>query len=209
MSPAEFGASRSFSAAGESRLDRELAAEGQIDLTPVDLDGDGRDELLVRSLGRLRALRADLTELWSTLTAEPPRDILRASAGWPATVILHDGLGLDGITGKPIWSIGQPHGVLAASDGKTLSRSLEVLESTTICRMPVPPTAPPIYAPAQGVPARATSPRDDPRWARRLPWVAPVEPATHPLVHLAFATTLVNVCIPWSILWLARAAGAS
>ena len=45
--------------------------------------------------------------------------------------------------------------------------------------------------------------RDDPRWQRPLPWVGPVEPYANPLVQLAMGATLINVCIPLAILWLA------
>ena len=56
---------------------------------------------------------------------------------------------------------------------------------------------------AQGVPARPASSRDDPRWERPLPWVGPVEPYADPLVQVTVAATLINVCIPVAILWLA------
>ncbi len=190
-------------AAGKSRSSCEMSAEGRIDLAAADLDGDGRDELLVRGSGRLRALRADLTELWSMVDDEPTREILPASSGGPATVVLNRGLGLDGKTGTPIWSVGKATAILPAADGRSLPRALEGPEGSTVCRMPLPMTAQGTYAPALGVPARPASPRDDPRWERRLPWAAPVEPFANPVVQLAFVATLLNICIPWSILWLA------
>ena len=59
------------------------------------------------------------------------------------------------------------------------------------------------YRPAQGVPAKPASLRDDPRGQRPLPWVRPVEPYADPLAQVAVAATLINVCIPVVILWLA------
>jgi hypothetical protein len=56
---------------------------------------------------------------------------------------------------------------------------------------------------AQGLPAKPTRFRADPRWDRPLPWVRSDEPYADPLVQVAMAATLINVCIPLAILWLA------
>jgi hypothetical protein len=77
------------------------------------------------------------------------------------------------------------------------------LDGTTVCRAAMPISADGAYRAAQGVPATAASLRDDPRWERPLPWGRPVEPFADPLVQVATAATLVNVCIPLAILWLA------
>ena len=55
----------------------------------ADLDGDGRDELLFHERGRLRACRGDLKEQWSWSTRETIREVMAASAGQPANVILN------------------------------------------------------------------------------------------------------------------------
>ena len=203
VSAVEFGASRSSTPLVKAVLPANCLRRVKLNSPPLISTATAEMSCSFAASGRLRALRADLTELWSTLNAEPQRDILPAVAGRSATVILHSGLGLDGKTGKPIWSVGQPRAILAASGNKSLPRAVtaRTARQSAACpfrRLPRQLTLRPRASPADPI-----SPRDDPRWARRLPWVAPVEPATHPFVHLAFAATLVNVCIPWSILWLA------
>ena len=93
-------------------------------LLNVDLDGDGRDELLFHDGGRLRACRGDLKEQWSRPTRETIREVIPASTGRPATVVLNPSLGLDGATGRPIWSGGPARSILRASDDNSLPRVL-------------------------------------------------------------------------------------
>ena len=76
-------------------------------------------------------------------------------------------------------------------------------DGATVCRMAMPITAEGTYLPAQGLAARPAASRDDPRRERPLPWVGPVEPYADPLVQITVAATLINVCIPVAILWLA------
>ena len=169
----------------------------------VDLDGDGRDELLFHDGDSLRACHGDLEERWSRPTRETIREIIPASTGRPATVVLNPSLGLDGATGRPVWSIGAARSILRASDGKSLPRGLTGPDGTTVCRVAMPISVEGTYRPAQGLPAKPASLRDDPRWERPLPWVRPVEPYADPLAQVAVAATLINVCIPVVILWLA------
>ncbi len=58
-------------------------------------------------------------------------------------------------------------------------------------------------SPRPGMPAKPAALRNDPRWERPLPWVGPVEPFANPMVQVAMAATLINVCLPLAILWLA------
>ncbi len=118
-------------------------------------------------------------------------------------MVLNPSLGLDGATGRPLWSIGPARSILRASDGKSLPRVLTGPDGATVCRVAMPISAEGTYRPAQGVPAKPASLRDDPRWERPLPWVRPVEPYADPLVQAGDGRDLINVCIPVAILWLA------
>ena len=157
-----------------SRRDLESISVPTLPRMNVDLDGDGRDELLFHAGGSLRASRGDLEEQWSWPTRETIREIIPASPGRPATVVLNPLLGLDGATGRPIWSGGPARSILRAGDDKPLPRVLTVRDGTTVCRVAMPISAGGnLSSSAQGRtgsrPASLTG--DDPRLERPLPWV--------------------------------------
>ncbi len=89
----------------------------------------------------LHACRGDLEEQWSRPTRETIREIIPASTGRPATVVLNPSLGLDGATGRPLWSIGAVRSISRASDGKSLPRVLTGPDGTTVCRAAMPISA--------------------------------------------------------------------
>jgi hypothetical protein len=182
---------------------RDLKSAELPTLLDVDLDGDGRDEQLVHGADRLCALQPDLTERWSWPSGQPIRKILPVAAGRPAMVVLGNSVCLDGATGSPRWSIGPSHLILNADDGKSPPRALFGPEGTTVCREALPVTPNGMHTPAQGSAARPAVFGDDPRWRRPLPWAVPIEPYLHPVILLAMCATLVNICIPGAILWLA------
>ena len=190
-------------AQGYERVGRDLQSGSVPTLLNVDLDGDGRDELLFHDGGHLRACRADLKEQWSWPTRDTIREVIPPASGRPATVVLSPSLGLDGATGRPIWAGGPARSILRASNDKSLPRVLTGPDEATVCRVAMPSSVEETYRAAQGVPAKPAALRDDPRWERPLPWVRPAEPYADPLVQMALGATLVNVCIPVGILWLA------
>jgi hypothetical protein len=190
-------------ARGQERVRRDLTSVSLPTFISADVDGNGRDELLFHDAGRLRACRGDLSELWSRPTRETIREVLPAVSGRAATVVLNPSLGLYGATGRPMWLIGSARSILRAGDDRSLPRALTGPDGTTVCREAMLTTAEGTYSPGQGLAAKPAAFRDDPRWQRPLPWVGPVEPHAHPLVQLAMGATLINVCIPLAILWLA------
>ena len=188
---------------GHERIGRDLESGSVPTLLNVDLDGDGREELMFHDGGLLRACRGDLKEQWSWPTHETIREVVPASAGRPATLVLNPSLGLDGATGRPIWSGGPARSILRAGNEKDLPRVLSGPDEATVCRVAMPISSEETYRAAQGVPAKPAVFGGDPRWERPLPWVRPFEPYADPLFQLATAATLINVCIPAAILWLA------
>jgi serine/threonine protein kinase len=188
---------------GRERIRRDLEPVCVATLRSVDLDGDGRDELLFHDGGRLRACRGNLTEQWSWPTRDTIHEVIPASAGRPATGVVNPSLALDGATGRPVWSGGPARSILRSSDDHKLPRMLTGPDGSTVCRVAMPISIEGTFRAPQGMPAKPAALRDDPRWERPLPWVRPVEPYADPLVQAALAATLINVCIPLAILRLA------
>jgi hypothetical protein len=118
-------------------------------------------------------------------------------------VVINPSLGIDGATGRRIWTLGSARSILKTSDGSNSPRALAGPDGTTICRVAMPTSADGRYRVAPGVTSRPPTLDVDPRRERRLPWFRPVEPYADPSVQVALAATLINICIPLAILWLA------
>ena len=151
----------------------------------------------------MRACRRDLSELWSLPTREAVRELLPGAQGRAATVVINPSLGIDGATGRPIWTLGSARAILKTSDGSNLARALAGPDGTTICRVAMPTSADGRYRVTPGVTARPPTLDDDPRRERRLPWVLPNRIYSERLIQAAIVAPLVNVCIPVMVLWLA------
>src|SRR5262249_47109143 len=154
---------------GRERAGREPATKRGTIAGCADLDGDGRDELLVQDDDRLSACRGDLAELWSRPNRERVERVVPSHSGRPATVILESMLALDGAKGHTLWKGRAGRAIDAGSSSKS-SRVLTVDHDATICTLVLPTTPEGGFEPTQGALAPPGLDRNDPRWTRPLPW---------------------------------------
>jgi outer membrane protein assembly factor BamB len=181
-----------------------------------DLDGDGRDELVVLTNDRLQVLAGDLTAVrWEWPLPDVACDVLDvfpAGADGAATLVVRAGdrvVGLSGRDGRLLWSCsgsGRPVAVLPAGIGELPSVVFDLGDQATVCRRAQPVADPNA---ARGFIAYTPPEIDDARSVRPLPWNAIVErPALVPSspwgIALTFAVLAAAVIvIP---LWLWRQA---
>ncbi len=180
----------------------------------IDLDGDGRDELLVWHNSRLQAWGSDLKDRWS-IPAEG-WSILRflpASPSRSSTLVLPPAIALDGISGQVRWTY-KPSPLRSRRAGDLLdpgdSARMPRLISTrmplaeTICRHALPALPPGDYAPPEGARPQPMLAHDDPRWTRPLPWTILIDPqSARTGLFAVVGLALLNVVLPLGILRLA------
>jgi outer membrane protein assembly factor BamB len=198
---------------GKERAHRDVSGDQASMLKAADLNGDGRDELLVWYGDRLHACGPDLKDLWS----RPHRNIsvtqiLSSSPGRAAEIIIPEVWALDGSTGLPRWTglpplFYRPEQFSPKLLDPGVSDRLPLLIANglgaTVCRVALPTNAEGKIAPPRGRLARPRDIPDDPRWTRSLPWLAWLEGVAGPWGFLAAAAlALVNVVIPLSFLRL-------
>jgi hypothetical protein len=179
-------------------------------LKAADLDGDGRDELLVRYGEKLWALDRKLNEIWSRPNPSATVDhVLPGASGQPGKVIVPWALALDGATGQARWTGQNPLVYWPDQFGPKLldpgDSSLPLLIGNglgaTVCRVALPTTDHGTIAPAQGSHVQPGRIPDDPRWTRSLPWVAWLAGPLGPWGFLAAAGLAgINVVLPLLIL---------
>jgi outer membrane protein assembly factor BamB len=200
---------------GRERLHRELPRDQRehFSQSVIDLDGDGRDELLFRQDGRYRALGPGLEELWSF--SDPSQGIaswIPAYGGRPAEVVLPSGVALDGKSGRPVWLTPREVVWLASpgtllDPGDSTRRPLLVYNPTssmTIARSAMATTPAGVPSSPVGDPVPAGRADGDPRWTRPLPWTGLVLFTIGPKGFLAFVgLALINVAVPLALLGLA------
>jgi hypothetical protein len=178
----------------------------------MDLDGDGRDEIVVWYDNRVHAWSRDFKELWSLPAPRgwPITRYLPSAAGRPCTLVLSETRAVDGMSGRARWIHKRdetaPAGLTLLDPGDGARRPLLITSrsSPTTCRYALPATPGGDYAPPGGdrVPPGLAS--QDPRWTRPLPWTEPLVRTIGLKRGLAMvALALVNVAVPLGVLWLA------
>jgi hypothetical protein len=192
------------------RRDLKLASD-RIPFWSLDLDGDGKDEVVFIDDRKVHATHGGIErELWSWPLPSGVGSILEvrpAGGGRPGTVVVtagdgHAVYGLNGSTGVPRWrcEASQPM-LLYPADPRELPRLISSNPSpiNPVCRMalPVQPTGK--YVMPTPSPVTYGPVPDDPRLARRLPWHkalglhmfawGPFRPG--PLLSFGFAAALV------------------
>ncbi len=156
-------------AQGRERASREPAGNAGKIVACTDLDGDGRDELLLQGDDRLYACRGDLGELWSRPSRERVHQVIPAQAGRPATVVLGSMVALDGATGRPRLegAIRRERSIQAAR--RQWPRVLTTDDDATICSLVLPTTPEGAYEPARGRRCRSDSPATTRAGSDRFP----------------------------------------
>jgi tRNA A-37 threonylcarbamoyl transferase component Bud32 len=147
-----------------------------------DLDGDGKDELLVIDRGRLRVSSGGFGKLlWTAKVPGGCQDVRGvfppdARGGSPTVVVTGATgyvYGLDGRSGRPLWRAANRLGVLRPERAGALPRLIVNVGGKLECQRAeaLGPDARPL-PPAQ-TPGRYDDGPTDPRLVRELPFVAP------------------------------------
>ena len=136
--------------------------------------------------------------------ASRSEQVIPAQAGRPATVVLE----LDGGPRRRDRSpaAGRDDRRECSMPGSSAQspRLLTADDDTTICSLVLPTTPEGGYEPARGTPVPLGLARDDPRWARPLPWSTAEPRPDPPWLFLGLAgLALINVVVPLLILRLA------
>ncbi len=190
----------------------------------VDLDGDGRDELVTWYADALHAWGRDLKELWSLQAKDWPIASLLLAKDWklerllqlwpgpPRTLFVAPATSIDGTTGEVRWTYRSPppwwgpHAIrlLDPGDATRMPMLVTPRESATICRRALPTSPRGDYLPPTGALVPPGLARDDPRWTRPLPWTGPILRTPGPSGLLVVTgLALVNLALPIGLLPLA------
>jgi hypothetical protein len=206
---------------GQQVQRRSFPGEGtllQVPLGSGDLDGSGREGIVVAAEGRVWASRGGIRpadEVWSWSVPAALRGNLsllgiRARPGQEAEVMvrLRQGavLGLRGSDGKVLWRNQAESEAFLLPGGAAEWPLLVALqpERETVCRVPLPAAENGVYRLGEGEAQEGPwqPPADDPRRLRPLPWTELVIGDTIPLSVLlgALGLALVVLIVPMKLL---------
>jgi outer membrane protein assembly factor BamB len=182
-------------------------------LTAADLDGDGRDELLLYQGDKFHAWDRDLKELWFWPARFRKLDqVIPTTRARPGMVIVPPGVFLDAAKGQPRWMGQAPVGdsteqltpkMLDPGDSERPPLLIAHGPGATVCRVAMATQPDGSVAPPRGTKAVRRLYRNDARWARPLPWVNKMVGALGPNGFLVSGClALVNVFVPLLILRL-------
>jgi outer membrane protein assembly factor BamB len=157
----------------------------------LDLDGNGRDEVVFIDGGKVHATHGGIErELWSWPLPGDLGSILEVR---PGTVVVAAGssvYGLDGATGVPRWRCEANNPTLLhPADPQALPR-LITSNPNPVCRMALPALPTGQYTMPTPTPATYGPPAEDLRLARRLPWYQGLS-----LVMVAWGPTQLNLLV--------------
>ena len=199
---------------GRQRAARDEGTAVFLMFEAIDLDGDGRDELVAEDEHRVYVWDSALKDVWSRAThGRTVQRVLQGAHGEPGAVVIAPALWLDGKTGGPRWAGQDP--LFVQEDRPTVRildpgnltqppRFVEERGQSTVCRLAMATTPDGGPAAPAGKPVQARSVDDDPRWRRPLPWVPKLKGAFGPWgLVAAGGLALVNLGIPVFVLWLA------
>jgi hypothetical protein len=173
------------------------APAGGLALRGHDLDGDGRDELLIEAKDKVVALCAGAEgALWERPVAGGIRQVRPAGHGHGAIVVVGEALGLDGRDGHPRWTggPGRALAILGTNDTRDRPLILSAQGDATVC-CPAVPTAPEgrLLAGA-GRPRSYPPPRGDPRLLQPFHWEE-VYGRDNPFLNPWWSVAAVALCL--------------
>jgi hypothetical protein len=204
-----------FDERGHERARRELP-ENTSHVGAADVDGDGRDELLINYDNHLQVWTVELQNLWSRsgkAIARGQIQFIPPSAGRPGTVVVPEIVGLDGSDGRPRWTSHSPQmrwssvftaSLLDPGDSARLPSFLTTGLGASVCRSVLPTTPTGALAPPRGLPVQPGLDRFDPRWMRPLPWAQLIDnDDLGSCLLVVIVLALFNGFLPFLILFLA------
>ena len=156
---------------GRQRAGRDEGTAVFLMFEAVDLDGDGRDELVAEDENRVYVWDAALENVWSRAThGRAVQRVLQGARGEPGAIVIAPALSLDGKTGQPRWAgqdplfVQEDRPAVTILDPGSLTRRPRFLEErglSMVCRLALATTPDGGLAAPAGKPVQVRSVDDD------------------------------------------------